>query len=269
VSLATMKELLEAGVHFGHYTRRWNPKMRPYIFTERNGIHILDLAQTVEALDRAGAAVREGVGRGGTVLFVGTKKQAAESIRQAAERARMPYIVDRWLGGMLTNWQTMRQRVGYLTELEARRDRGEFAMLPKKEALLLEREIAKLNQRLGGIKDMTELPSMLFVVDTRREEIAVKEANKLGIPIVAIVDTNCDPDPIQYVIPSNDDAIRALKLITDRIADMVEEGMVLRQQAIVDQAREDAEQTVDTSQRVFDPFEDDHADEDDEQLEHA
>jgi small subunit ribosomal protein S2 len=252
-----MKELLEAGVHFGHYTRRWNPKMRPYIFTERNGIHILDLAQTVEALDRTGDAVREHVGRGGTVLFVGTKKQAVECIRQAAERVRMPHVTYRWLGGMLTNWQTMRQRVAYLTDLEGRRDRGEFAMLPKKEALLLEREIEKLNRRLGGIKEMTELPSMLFVVDTRREEIAVKEANKVGIPIAAIVDTNCDPDQIQYVIPSNDDAIRALKLITDRVADMVEEGLLLRQQAVVDRAREDAEQTVDTSQRVFDPFEDD------------
>jgi len=271
MSLASMKELLEAGVHFGHYTRRWNPKMRPYIFTERNGIHIVDLAQTVEALDRAGNAVRECVAEGGTVLFVGTKKQAYETIRQAAERVGMPYVTFRWLGGLLTNWQTMRQRVQYLIDLENRRDRGEFAMLPKKEVLLLEREIEKLNRRLGGIKDMTDLPEIMYVVDVRREEIAVKEANKLEIPIVAVVDTNCDPDPIQYVIPSNDDAIRALKLITDRIADMVEEGLALRQQLIVDQAREDAEESVDTTQRVFDPFEEDaagddeHDDEDDKQ----
>jgi len=255
-----MKELLEAGVHFGHYTRRWNPKMRPYIFTERNGIHILDLAQTVEALDRAVLAVRNTVAKGGTVLFVGTKKQATETIRQAAERVGMPYVTDRWLGGMLTNWTTMRQRVNYLLELERRRDRGEFAMLPKREALLLEREIEKLNRRLGGIKDMADLPQMLYVVDTRREDIAVKEATTLGIPIVAMVDTNCDPDPIHFVIPSNDDAIRALKLITDKVADAVQEGLHERQAAFVDEAV-GQESAVDTSQRVFDPFEDEGADE--------
>ena len=255
-----MKELLEAGVHFGHYTRRWNPKMRPYIFTERNGIHILDLAQTVEALDRAGAALRDCIAHGGTVLFVGTKKQAIDTVHQGAERVNMPYVTYRWLGGMLTNWQTMRQRVTYLLELEGRHDRGEFSMLPKKEALLLEREIEKLNRRLGGIKTMTDRPDMLYIIDTRREEIAVQEANKLGIPIVAIVDTNCDPDPIQYVIPSNDDAIRALKLITDRVASAIEEGMALRHQTLVDQIMDEAVDTVDTSQRVFDPFESDDTD---------
>jgi len=264
MSLATMKELLEAGVHFGHYTRRWNPKMRPYIFTERNGIHIIDLAQTVKALDRAGEAIANTIARGGTIMFVGTKKQAVESVTQAAERAGMPYVTYRWLGGQLTNWNTMRQRVNHLLELEGRRDRGEFAMLTKKEALLLEREIEKLNKRLGGIKTMSDVPDLLFIVDTRREDIAVKEANKLGIPIVGVVDTNCDPDPIDYVIPSNDDAIRAIKLITDRVADAVEEGMALRERTLVDQIMGVEEVEVDTSQRVFDPFEEDSDDEDDE-----
>jgi small subunit ribosomal protein S2 len=254
MSLATMKELLEAGVHFGHYTRRWNPKMRPYIFTERNGIHIIDLAQTVKALDEAGAVVAERIAQGGTIMFVGTKKQAAESVTQAAQRVGMPYVTYRWLGGQLTNWSTMRQRVNYLLELEARRDRGEFSMLPKKEVLLLEREIEKLNKRLGGIKNMTELPDLLYIVDTRREDIAVKEANKLGIPIVGVVDTNCDPDPIQYVIPSNDDAIRAIKVITDRMAEAVEKGLALRERRLVDQIMGKEEVEVDTTQRVFDPF---------------
>jgi small subunit ribosomal protein S2 len=253
MSMATMKELLEAGVHFGHYTRRWNPKMRPYIFTERNGIHIIDLAQTVDALDRALEAIRDTVAHGGTVLFVGTKKQAVDTIEQAAERAQMPYVTYRWLGGMLTNWETMHQRVMHLLELEARRDRGEFSMLPKKEQLLLNREIEKLNRRLGGIKGMTAVPDMLFVIDTRREDIAVREANKLGVPIVAIVDTNCDPDPIQYVIPSNDDAIRALKLLTDRIADACVEGLAMRERTLVEAVMGEEERAVDTSIRVFEP----------------
>jgi small subunit ribosomal protein S2 len=258
MSVASMKELLEAGVHFGHYTRRWNPKMRRFIFTERNGIHILDLAQTVDALDKAVVAVRDNVGRGGTVLFVGTKKQATETIRTAAERVGMPYVTDRWLGGMLTNWTTMRQRVNHLLDLERRRDRGEFGMLPKREVLLLEREIAKLNRRVGGIKGMNDLPDMLYIVDTRREDIAVKEARTLGIPIFAMVDTNCDPDPIDFVIPSNDDAIRALKLITDKVADAVQEGLHQRQAAFVDEVTSQ-ESAVDTTQRVFDPFEDEAA----------
>lgn len=261
MSLATMKELLEAGVHFGHYTRRWNPKMRPYIFTERNGIHIIDLAQTVKALDEAGAVVAERIAQGGTIMFVGTKKQAAESVTQAAQRVGMPYVTYRWLGGQLTNWSTMRQRVNYLLELEGRRDRGEFSMLPKKEVLLLEREIEKLNKRLGGIKNMTELPDLLYIVDTRREDIAVKEANKLGIPIVGVVDTNCDPDPIQYVIPSNDDAIRAIKVITDRIAEAVEKGLALRERRLVDQIMGKEEVEVDTTQRVFDPFDETESEE--------
>ncbi|MCB9176770.1 MAG: 30S ribosomal protein S2 [Caldilineae bacterium] len=265
MSIATMRELLEAGVHFGHYTRRWNPKMRPYIFTERNGIHIIDLALTVKAMDKANDRIRDTVAHGGTILFVGTKKQASENLRQAAERVNMPYVTHRWLGGMLTNWQTMRQRVNHLIDLENRRDRGEFAMLTKKEALLREREITKLNERLGGIKGLSTLPDMIFIVDTMRESIAVKEANSLGIPIVAIVDTNCDPDPIQYVIPSNDDAIRALKLMIDKIATAVDEGLTMRESTFADSIMAGEQgQDVDTSQRVFDPDEDDTGDDDDE-----
>jgi len=250
-----MKELLEAGVHFGHYTRRWNPKMRPYIFTERNGIHIIDLAQTARALNRAGDAVRDTVAKGGTVLYVGTKKQGAENLKAAAERVGMPYVTHRWLGGMLTNWMTMRQRVAHLLDLEHRRERGEFAMLTKREVLLLDREIEKLNKRLGGIKHMSQLPEMLFVIDTLREDIAVKEATSLAIPIVAIVDTNCNPDPIHYVIPSNDDAIRALKLIIDKVTAAIEEGMTQRESTMVDQLTAEAA-SVDTTQRVFDPDDD-------------
>ena len=256
MSVATMKELLEAGVHFGHYTRRWNPKMRPYIFTERNGIHILDLAQTVTHLDRACEALKNTVARGGTVLYVGTKKQAAENLQEGADRVGMPYVIDRWLGGMLTNWQTMRGRVSYLVETEARRERGEFAMLPKREQLMMDRELTKLNKRLGGIKTLSQLPDMMFVVDTRREDLAVKEARSLKIPLVAIVDTNCDPDPINYVIPSNDDAIRALKLIIDKVTDAIQEGLMMRESVLADMIMQNAEEAVDTSQRVFDPFED-------------
>ena len=258
MSIATMRELLEAGVHFGHYTRRWNPKMRPYIFTERNGIHIIDLAQTVKAIDAATAFLRDTVANGGTVLFVGTKKQAIETIKTGAESVSMPYVTHRWLGGMLTNWRTMKQRVGTLLELEGRRDRGEFHMLTKKEVLLLEREIEKLNTRLGGIKNMGELPDAIFVVDTNRESIAVKEASYLGIPIVAVVDTNCDPDPISYVIPSNDDAIRALKLMVDRVSAAINEGLTMRESTMSDRMMShEAMEDVDLSQRMFDPNEGD------------
>lgn len=257
MSIATLKELLEAGVHFGHLTRRWNPKMRPYIFTERNGVHIIDLAQTARSLTRACDAVRTTVARGGTVLYVGTKKQGADNLRLGAERVGMPYVTHRWLGGMLTNWVTMRQRVGYLVDLENRRDRGEFAVLTKREALLLDREIEKLNQRLGGIKGLSDLPDMLFIIDTLREDIAVKEASTLGIPVVAIVDTNCNPDPIQYVIPSNDDAIRALKLIIDKISAAVEEGLALRESTMAEAMMGGEGESVDTSQRVFDPDDED------------
>jgi small subunit ribosomal protein S2 len=228
VAVVSMKALLETGVHFGHRTKRWNPKMKSFIYTERNGIHIIDLQQTMTALDNAYSAIRDVVSEDGVVLFVGTKRQAQESVAEQAQRCGMPYVNERWLGGTLTNWRTIRQRIDYLLNLEERQERGDFERLPKKEALKLGREIDKLNQRLSGIKDMRRLPDMLFITDVRREATAVKEANKLGIPIVAMVDTNCDPDPIDYIVPANDDAIRALKLITTKIADAVIEGQNLR-----------------------------------------
>jgi small subunit ribosomal protein S2 len=234
-----MKALLEAGVHFGHRTQRWNPKMKPFIFTERNGIHIIDLQQTIVRLEDAYNLVRDSVADGGTLVFVGTKKQAQENLAAAAERCGMPYVNQRWLGGTLTNWQTIRQRISHLLELEQRKETGDFDRLPKKEALKLEQLIAKLNRRLGGLKTMTKIPDLLFVVDVRREAIAVKEGNILKIPVVAMVDTNCDPDQINLVIPSNDDAIRAIKLISEHMADAVEEGMQIRQAL---QADEDVEE---------------------------
>jgi len=239
VSKITMKALLEAGVHFGHRTQRWNPKMKPFIFTERNGIHILDLQQTIVRLEQAYNLVRDTVAGGGTMIFVGTKKQAQESIALAAQSCGMPYVNQRWLGGTLTNWQTIRQRIGYLLELEQRRETGDFSRLPKKEALKLEQLIIKLNQRLGGLKSMTRLPSLLFVVDVRREAIAVKEGNILNIPVMAMVDTNCDPDPVTHIIPSNDDAIRAIKLIVSYIAEAANEGLQVRQTLRADEEEED------------------------------
>ncbi len=224
MAVATMKELLEAGVHFGHRTGRWNPKMRSYIFTERNGIHIIDLQQTISRLEEALEKVKEVVSEGGMILFVGTKKQAQESIALAAESCGMPYVNERWLGGTLTNFRTIRQRIDYLLDLEARYARGDFEGLPKKEALGIEREIARLNRRLGGIKQMLRLPDMVFIVDIRREDIAVKEAHRLEIPIVAMVDTNCDPNPIDFIIPANDDAIRAIKLMCGKVAEAIKEG---------------------------------------------
>jgi small subunit ribosomal protein S2 len=235
VANVTMKALLEAGVHFGHRTRRWNPKMKPFIFTERNGIHILDLQQTIVRLEQAYNMVRDQVADGGTILFVGTKKQAQENVAQAAEQCSMPYVNERWLGGTLTNWQTIKQRISYLLELEQRRDTGDLERLPKKEALKLGQLIEKLNHRLGGLKHMTRPPALLFVVDVRREHIAVKEGNGLGIPVVAMVDTNCDPDPIDLVIPSNDDAIRAIKLIVGHLADAANEGLQIRQAVQADE----------------------------------
>ena len=222
-----MKSLLEAGVHFGHRTRRWNPKMKPYIFTERNGIHIIDLQQTIVHLTQAYELVKETVTSGGTILFVGTKRQAQDSIVDEAIRCRMPYVEQRWLGGTLTNWRTIRQRIDYLLEIEKQQERGEFTFLPKKEALMREREVARLNHRLGGLKEMRRLPNLLFIVDVRRDDLAVKEANVLGIPIIAMVDTNCDPDAIDYVIPSNDDAIRAIKLIVSTMANAVLDGQAI------------------------------------------
>jgi small subunit ribosomal protein S2 len=235
MAVVSMKALLETGVHFGHRTKRWNPKMKSFIYTERNGIHIIDLQQTMAALDKAYTVVRDIVSEDGIVLFVGTKRQAQESIAEQAERCGMPYVNQRWLGGTLTNWRTIRQRIDHLLNLEERRERGDFERLLKKETLQLEREIAKLNQRLSGIKDMQRLPDLLFITDVRREATAVKEANKLGIPIVAMVDTNCDPDPIDYIVPANDDAIRANKLIITKIADAVMEGQNMRASLVAEE----------------------------------
>ncbi len=242
MALVTLKQLLEAGVHFGHRTKRWNPKMRKYIFTERNGVHIIDLQQTVSQLEKAYNYMRDLSRDGGVVLFVGTKRQAAPIIEAEANRCEMPYVNKRWLGGTLTNFKTIRSRVDYLIELEQRRDRGEFNRLPKKEALKLNEEIERLERRVGGLRRLHRLPDALFIVDTRREELAVKEANKLGIPIVALVDTNCDPDPIDLPIPSNDDAIRAIKLMVGLMADAIIEGAQLREtlEAEEEQEREAA-----------------------------
>lgn len=224
MSIVTMKQLLEAGVHFGHQTRRWNPKMKKYIFTERNGIYIIDLQKTIKKIEEAYEFVKRLTADGGKLLFVGTKKQAQESIEENAKRCSMFYVNQRWLGGMLTNFKTIRKRINRLHELNKMEEDGVFEVLPKKEVLILKRERKRLEKFLGGIKDMTELPQALFIVDPRKENIAVAEAKKLGIPIIAIVDTNCDPDEIDYVIPGNDDAIRAVKLITEKIADAVIEG---------------------------------------------
>jgi small subunit ribosomal protein S2 len=219
-----MKQLLEAGVHFGHQTRRWNPKMRDFIFTERNGIYIIDLQKTVRLMDVAYNFVKGVTMQGEKILFVGTKKQAQESIQEEATRCEMPYVNQRWLGGMLTNFKTIRNRINRLVELEQMEDEGLFEVLPKKEVIRLLHEKDKLLKFLGGIRDMQELPGAVFIVDPRKEKIAVAEARKLEIPIVSIVDTNCDPDEVDFIIPGNDDAIRAVKLITSKIADAVLEG---------------------------------------------
>ncbi len=230
MAVISMKQLLETGVHFGHRTRRWNPRMARYIYTERNGVHIIDLQQTVKAMNRAYEYVRDSVAEGNQVLFVGTKRQAQETIAQEAERCGMPYVNQRWLGGTLTNWRTIRARIDYLKDLEARRDAGEFDLLTKKEALMLNREIEKLNLRLGGLRHMERLPSAVFIIDISVETTAVKEADRVGIPIIAVVDTNCDPTLVDYVIPGNDDAIRAIRLMAGKIADGVLEGAALRKE---------------------------------------
>jgi len=232
MAIVSMKALLETGVHFGHRTRRWNPKMKPYIFTERNGIHILDLQQTIVMIEDAYNLIRDTVAQGGTVLFVGTKRQAQDTISTEATRGMQPFVNQRWLGGTLTNWQTIRRRIEYLKKLESRRDAGEFEALKKRERLHVEREIENLNLRLGGVRNMRDLPDLLFVIDVNHEETAVREANKLAIPIIALVDTNCDPDPIDYLIPSNDDAIRAIKLITGKMADAALEGLAMRKETL-------------------------------------
>ena len=224
MAVVSMKQLLEAGVHFGHQTRRWNPKMAKYIFTERNGIYIIDLQKTVKKLDEAYNYVKEVAAEGGDILFVGTKKQAQESIRDEALRCGMHYVNARWLGGMLTNFRTMRSRIDRLAQLKKMEEDGTFAMLPKKEVIKHQAEIEKLEKYLGGVKEMKKLPAALFIVDPRKERNAIAEAKKLNLPVVAIVDTNCDPDEIDYVIPGNDDAIRAIRLIAAAMANAAIEG---------------------------------------------
>jgi len=226
--VVTMKQLLEAGVHFGHQTRRWNPKMKRFIHGDRGGIYLIDLHQTLSGIEKSYTFVRDLVADGGTVLFIGTKKQAQDSIQGYALKSGMPYINQRWLGGMLTNFETISKRVQKMKEYQRMRDSGEFEVMPKKEALLLSRELDKLERNLNGIRDLERLPDAVFILDTKKEDIAVTEANKLGIPVVAVVDTNCDPDIIQYVIPGNDDAIRSGDLLTRVIADAVLEGRLMR-----------------------------------------
>lgn len=240
VSLS-MKELLEAGVHFGHQTKRWNPKMKPYIFDVRNNIHVVDLQKTVQKFREASAYIAEVVANGGEVLFVGTKKQAKDSIGEEALRCSMHYVNQRWLGGTLTNFATIQRSIQKLKRLEQMRDEGEMSLLTKKEALEKDRERERLEKFLGGIKRMERLPDVIFVIDPKKEKIAVHEANRLNIPVVGIVDTNCDPDPIDFVIPGNDDAIRAIKLFAMRIADSVLEGKQLYQEQLIGQEKEEAE----------------------------
>ncbi|MBE6837506.1 MAG: 30S ribosomal protein S2 [Ruminococcus sp.] len=239
MGVVSMKQLLEAGVHFGHQTRRWNPKMAPYIFTERNGIYIIDLQKTVKKLEDAYMFIREVSANGGEVLFVGTKKQASESVKEEAIRAGAHFVNARWLGGMMTNFKTIQRRIKRLEQLHAMENDGTFELLPKKEVVQLNLEIEKLEKYLGGIKTMTKLPGALFIVDPRKEKIAVSEAKKLGIPVVAIVDTNCDPDDIDYVIPGNDDAIRAVKLIAGCMANAIIEGRQGEQVAAEEEAAEE------------------------------
>ena len=224
MSVISMKQLLEAGVHFGHQTRRWNPKMAPYIYTERNGIYIIDLQKSVGKVDEAYDAIKDCVANGGKILFVGTKKQAQDSIRNEAERCGMYYVNQRWLGGMITNFKTIQSRIAQLKKIEAMEEDGTFDVLPKKEVIKLKKQQEKLQKNLGGIKEMEEVPDMIFVVDPRKERICIQEAHTLGIPLVGICDTNCDPEELDYVIPGNDDAIRAVKLIVSKMADAVIEG---------------------------------------------
>ena len=247
----SMKALLESGVHFGHRTNKWNPKMRPYIFTERNGIHIIDLQQTVKLLEEAYNTVRDTVAKGGTILFVGTKRQAQETIQAEAERCSMPYVNQRWLGGTLTNWITIQQRIVELTRLEKMFETGEVNRLTKKEGLLLQREINRLNTRLSGLRNMKTLPDLLFIVDVEREDTAVREAVSKEIPVIAMVDTNCNPSGIDYVIPSNDDAIRAIKLLIGHMADAAIEGKMMRKDEV-----EEEEQIIPTRSVIARKIED-------------
>jgi len=235
-AVISMKALLESGVHFGHRTNKWHPAMKPYIFTERNGIHIIDLQQTVKSLNTAFTLVRDTVSAGGTVMFIGTKRQAQETIRDEAIRCGMPYVVERWMGGMITNWSTIHSRILELERLEKMRDSGEINRLTKKEGLLIQREITRLESRLSGLRQMKKLPELVFVVDVMREATAVHEANIKGIPVIALVDTNCDPSSVDYIIPSNDDAIRAIKLLVAKVADAVIEGKAVRKEEEVEEA---------------------------------
>ena len=235
MAVIAMKSLLESGVHFGHRTHQWHPAMKPYIFTERNGIHIIDLQKTVKSLEQSYNLVRDTVASGGVLLFIGTKRQAQDTVRDEAMRAGMPYVTNRWLGGMLTNWRTIRQRINELDRLERMRDRGDFERITKKEALLLSRKIERLDTLLGGIRSMTRLPELVFVVDVRREATAIHEANLLSIPVIALVDTNCDPRDVDFVIPSNDDAIRAIKLLVGKMADAAQEGRAMRKEEVVEE----------------------------------
>jgi small subunit ribosomal protein S2 len=228
MAIVSMKALLESGVHFGHRTNKWDPRMKPYIFTERNGIHIIDLQQTVKSISTAYNIIRDVIQKGGTVLFVGTKRQAQETVRDEAVRCGMPYVTERWLGGMLTNWNTMSLRIQEMERLEALRDSGEINRLTKKEGLLIERDITRLQTRLEGVRHMKRVPDLVFVVDVGREETALHECNLLDVPVIALVDTNCNPQSVDYVIPSNDDAIRAIKLLVSKIADAVLEGKAMR-----------------------------------------
>ena len=241
MAVISMKALLESGVHFGHRTNKWDPRMKPYIFTERNGIHIIDLQQTVKLLNQAYNVIRDTVANGGVVLFVGTKRQAQETVKEEAVRCSMPYVTERWLGGMLTNWSTMHNRIQELDRLESMRDSGEINRLTKKEGLLIGREIDRLLVHLEGVRAMKHVPQLIFIVDVGREDAAVHEANLLNVPIVALVDTNCNPRPIDYVIPSNDDAIRAIKLLVSKVADAVLEGKAMRKEEEPEVAAPNAE----------------------------
>lgn len=247
MAVISMKALLESGVHFGHRTNKWDPRMKPYIFTERNGIHIIDLQQTSKLLNHAYNVIRDAVANGGTVLFVGTKRQAQETVAEEATRCGMPYVTERWMGGMLTNWSTMHARIQELERLEKMRNNNELERLTKKEGLLIGREITRLTTRLSGTRTMKRRPDLLFIIDVGREEAAVHEANLLGIPIVALVDTNCNPQNVDYVVPSNDDAIRAIKLLVAKVADAVLEGKAMRKEE--DMEEKSIEQTKSKSER--------------------
>lgn len=249
MAVISMKALLESGVHFGHRTNKWDPRMKPYIFTERNGIHIIDLQQTSKLLNQAYNVIRDAVANGGTILFVGTKRQAQETIAEEAARCGMPYVTERWMGGTLTNWNTIHARIQEMERLEKMRDNNELQHLTKKEGLLIGREIVRLQTRLEGLRTMKRRPDLIFIIDVGREDSAVREANLLNIPIVALVDTNCNPQNIDYVIPSNDDAIRAIKLLVAKIADAVLEGKAMRKEDDLDEREAAADATEDRSAR--------------------